>query len=84
MVWLCIDGYWGVGFAWIVRITFPISSDCALIDRVFQGMAQAPNAFADAKMFYSYEFTNVLTFGIMVLSAGYSVLVGSTFYKYGS
>jgi O-antigen/teichoic acid export membrane protein len=41
-----------------------------LIDRVFHGLAKAPEAFADARMFYSYQFTNVLIFGVMALGAG--------------
>ncbi|MEO8612003.1 MAG: oligosaccharide flippase family protein [Chloroflexota bacterium] len=41
-----------------------------LIDKVFHALAKAPEAFADARMFYSYEFTNVLVFGLMTLFAG--------------
>ncbi len=41
-----------------------------VIDRLFQSLAGATNAYADARMFYSYQFTNVLTFGVMTLGAG--------------
>ena len=41
-----------------------------LIDKVFHALAKAPEAFADARMFYSYEFTNVLVFGLMTVGAG--------------
>jgi O-antigen/teichoic acid export membrane protein len=41
-----------------------------LIDRVLKSMALASNAFSDARMFYSYQFTNVLTLGAMLLGAG--------------
>ncbi|RMF77420.1 MAG: hypothetical protein D6737_17745, partial [Chloroflexi bacterium] len=41
-----------------------------LIERIFNGMAKAPEAFADTRMFYSYEFRNVLIFGVMLLGAG--------------
>jgi O-antigen/teichoic acid export membrane protein len=41
-----------------------------LVDRFFQAMALAPNAFADARMFYSYQFTNILTSGLMTLGTG--------------
>jgi len=41
-----------------------------LIDRIFRAMALATNAFADARMFYSYQFTNVLILGLMILGAG--------------
>ena len=30
----------------------------------------APNAFSDARMFYSYEFVNALIFGVMAILAG--------------
>ncbi len=41
-----------------------------LVERIFTGMAKAPDAFADTGMFYSYQFTNVLTFGAMLLGSG--------------
>jgi O-antigen/teichoic acid export membrane protein len=41
-----------------------------LIDRVLKSMALASNAFSDARMFYSYQFTNVLTLVVMLLGAG--------------
>ncbi|MCB9456486.1 MAG: oligosaccharide flippase family protein [Anaerolineaceae bacterium] len=41
-----------------------------LIERIFTGMAKAPDAFSDARTFYSYQFTNVLTFGVMLVGAG--------------
>lgn len=40
------------------------------VDRLFHGMALAENAFADASAFYSYQFVNVLIFGLMTLAAG--------------
>ncbi len=41
-----------------------------LIDRIFQSLAGATSAYANARMFYSYQFTNVLTFGVMALASG--------------
>ncbi len=41
-----------------------------LVTRIFEGMAQAVNAFPDARAFYSFEFTNVLVFGLLLLGAG--------------
>ncbi len=41
-----------------------------LIDRLLHSLALAENAFADARMFYSYQFTNVLTLGLILLGAG--------------
>ncbi|NPV67233.1 MAG: oligosaccharide flippase family protein [Anaerolineae bacterium] len=41
-----------------------------LIDRALRSLALAENAFADARMFYSYQFTNVLLLGVFLLLAG--------------
>ncbi|MBI5666370.1 MAG: oligosaccharide flippase family protein [Chloroflexi bacterium] len=41
-----------------------------LVERIFQSLAGATKSYADARMFYSYQFTNVLTFGVMTLGAG--------------
>ena len=49
-------------------ITFPQVEP--LIDRALGSLALADHAFADARMFYSYQFTNVLTLGVMLLISG--------------
>ena len=41
-----------------------------LVERIFTGMAKAPDAFAGTRMFYNYQFTNVLMLGLMLLGAG--------------
>ncbi|MBZ0282834.1 MAG: oligosaccharide flippase family protein [Anaerolineae bacterium] len=41
-----------------------------LIQRIVENMAKAGDVFSDAQMFYSYQFTNVLVFGLMTLGAG--------------
>jgi O-antigen/teichoic acid export membrane protein len=41
-----------------------------LVERIFRSMALATNAFGDARMFYNYQFTNVLMFGLFTLGAG--------------
>ena len=41
-----------------------------LIRRVFECMALATQAFSDPRMFYSYEFIQVLVFGVVTLLAG--------------
>lgn len=41
-----------------------------LIQRIVESMAKAGDVFSDAQMFYSYQFTNVLVFGLMTLGAG--------------
>ncbi|MCC6617106.1 MAG: oligosaccharide flippase family protein [Anaerolineae bacterium] len=48
-----------------------------LVMRVFDGMAQAVNAFPDARTFYSYEFTNLLVFGLMLLCGGFVFLLAT-------
>jgi O-antigen/teichoic acid export membrane protein len=46
-----------------------------LVERVFMGLARAPEAFPDARAFYSYEAWNVFLFGAMLLVAGIVVRV---------
>ncbi|MGQ9889827.1 MAG: oligosaccharide flippase family protein [Aggregatilineales bacterium] len=41
-----------------------------LVDRLFRALAGAECAFADAQMFYSYQLTNALWFGVFALGAG--------------
>ena len=41
-----------------------------LVDRVFRALAGAERAFADAGMFYSYQLTNALWFGVFTVGAG--------------
>ncbi len=52
----------------ISRLFYP--QFAPLIERVFNGLAKAPAAFSDARMFYSYEAVNVLIFGVMTLLSG--------------
>lgn len=46
-----------------------------LVERIFQGLAGADSAFPDARAFYSYQFWNVLIFGIMLLASGAVILL---------
>ena len=41
-----------------------------LFQRIVDNLALAGNAFSSARMFYSYEFVNVLALGLMLLGAG--------------
>jgi O-antigen/teichoic acid export membrane protein len=41
-----------------------------LVKRLYDGLAKADEAFPTAKAFYSYEFWNVLLFGLFTLAAG--------------
>ena len=49
-----------------------------LVERVFAGLAGADRAFPDARSFYSYEFWNILIFGIMLLASGATILLSRT------
>jgi len=42
----------------------------SIVNRLLHALAKAPEAFADARMFYSYEYTNIMTLGFFVLGAG--------------
>jgi O-antigen/teichoic acid export membrane protein len=48
-----------------------------MISRVFVGMALAEQAFSNAAMFYSYQFTNVLIFGVMLVGSSVVFLWGA-------
>lgn len=62
-----------LGGLFLSRIFYPQIE--ALVDRIFRGMAEAERAFSSAGMFYSYQFTNVLMFGVFVLLAGVAFLL---------
>ncbi|MCD4686165.1 MAG: flippase, partial [Anaerolineae bacterium] len=49
-----------------------------LIERIFDGLAQANQAFPDAQAFYSYEFGNVLILGLLVLASGIVIRLSRT------
>lgn len=40
------------------------------LQRIIDGMVKADEAFADARMFYSYQFKNVLALGLVTLGSG--------------
>ncbi len=70
---LLVIGVVLLGGVFISRIFYnPLES---LIERVFNGLANADLAFADAGMFYSYQLINVLILGVMVFLSGL-VLIG--------
>ena len=50
------------------RLAYP--QIAPLIERAFTSLAQATQAFSDARMFYSYEFVNAAIFGAITLLAG--------------
>lgn len=46
-----------------------------LVERVFLGLAGAADAFPSAEAFYSYQFWNVLAFGVLLTLAGGALLL---------
>ncbi|MDY7041277.1 MAG: YfhO family protein, partial [Chloroflexota bacterium] len=53
-----------VGSRFIPGVVIPLAQ------RVMLGLAGAPNAFADGRMFYSYQFANLLLFGLFLVATG--------------
>ncbi|HEC21818.1 MAG TPA: hypothetical protein ENI95_02750, partial [Chloroflexi bacterium] len=52
------------------------------VQRVFEGLALAPNAFPDGRSFYSYQFWNFALFALMLILSGIVLLAarrGTTF-----
>jgi len=49
-------------------------SFASVIERVFSGFALAPNAFPDARAFFSYEAVNIALMGLMLILAGVVIL----------
>lgn len=56
----------------ISRIFYPQLEP--LIESMRMGMAKAADVFPDARAFYSFQFVNVLIFGVITLGAGIAVL----------
>jgi O-antigen/teichoic acid export membrane protein len=46
-----------------------------LAERVIHSLAKAPEAFANGRMFYSYQFRNLLIFGLFLASSGAMLLL---------
>ena len=56
----------------VIRLFYPQLEPLA--ERVFRGLAQADQVFADARMFTSYQFGNLLLFALMTGGAGLILL----------
>ena len=56
----------------VIRLFYPQLEPLA--ERVFHGLAQADQVFADARMFTSFQFGNLLTFALMTGGAGLILL----------
>jgi O-antigen/teichoic acid export membrane protein len=59
-----------VGLVLLVGSRFVPGTVIPLAERVMLSLAGAPNAFADGRMFYSYEFANLLVFGLFLVATG--------------
>jgi len=57
-----------IGGLIISRLMYP--SIEGTVQRVFEGLALAPNAFADGHAFYSYQFANAAILALVLLGAG--------------
>jgi O-antigen/teichoic acid export membrane protein len=53
-----------VGSRFIPGVVIPLA------ERVMLSLAGAPNAFADGRTFYSYEFVNLFVFGLFLVATG--------------
>ena len=51
----------------------------SLAGRVMQELALAPQAFADGRMFYSYQFRNLLIFGLALAGSGLLLVARTRF-----
>jgi len=59
-----------------LRVSLLFGEEMATLgDRAIQELARAPEAFADGAMFYSYQFRNLLIFGLALLAAGLVLLL---------
>lgn len=77
----CTLGILGLG-ALGLSLLFP-EAVIALAERVMFSLAQAPEAFADGRAFYSYEFRNLLIFFVALLGAGLTLLAHAAHLRLG-
>jgi O-antigen/teichoic acid export membrane protein len=72
--WMALLAGLGLVAALALSFLFP-DMVISLAERVMLSLAKAPEAFADGRMFYSYEFRNLLIFGLFVASSGLVLLL---------
>jgi len=72
--WLVLIAGLGLMIALAISLFFP-DTVIPLAERVMLSLAKAPKAFADGRMFYSYEFRNLLIFGLFLASSGVVLLL---------
>ncbi len=57
-----------LGGLWLSRLFYPQIEP--FVERIFLGMALAPNAFDSVRAFYSFEFRQFFILGVMLVAAG--------------
>jgi O-antigen/teichoic acid export membrane protein len=72
--WLALLAGLGLVAALGLSLAFP-DTVIPLAERAMLSLAKAPEAFADGRMFYSYELRNLLIFGLFVASSGAVLLL---------
>ena len=72
--WLTLLAGLGLVAALAFSLVFP-DTVIPLAERAMLSLAKAPEAFADGRMFYSYELRNLLIFGLFVASSGAVLLL---------
>ena len=72
----------GLVVALALSLLFP-DTVIPLAERVMLSLAKAPEAFADGRMFYSYEFHNLLIFGLFCASSGAVLLLARSSFRLG-
>ena len=72
--WLALAG--GVGLLGALAGSLLLKERvAALAGRLMEQLAKAPEAFADGRMFYSYEFRNLLIFSVALTASGVVLLL---------
>ena len=72
--WVGLLAGFGLVAALALSLFFP-DIVIPLAERVMFSLARAPEAFADGRMFYSYEFRNLLILGLFLASSGAVLLL---------
>jgi hypothetical protein len=80
--WLALLAGLGLMAALGLSLLFP-DMVIPLAERVMLSLAKAPEAFADGRMFYSYEFRNLLIFGLFAASSGVVLLLARSSLRLG-
>ena len=80
--WLALLAGLGLVAALAISLLFP-DAVIPLAEQAMLSLAKAPEAFTDGRMFYSYEFRNLLIFGLFVASSGAVLLVARSSFHLG-